>query len=146
MKFRLIDSVVERSADRIVAVKAVSLSEEYLQDHFPSFPVLPGVLMIEALVQAARELLAERAGTARLVLGEVRALRYGRFVRPGELLRVEVSLVRTGEDGSFVCKGQGTVLAPTVTNSGSGGSGMEGASAVSGRFVMRRIRLVHDLR
>ena len=52
MHFALIDRVVERDESRLVAVKAVSLSEEYLQDHFPSFPVLPGVFMLEALVQS----------------------------------------------------------------------------------------------
>ncbi|MCL4209923.1 MAG: hypothetical protein KJZ68_04625, partial [Phycisphaerales bacterium] len=73
MKFVLIDHIVEQTADRIVAVKQVSLAEEYLQDHFPSFPVLPGVLMIEAMTQAARAMLAPR-GNPRLVLGEVKAL------------------------------------------------------------------------
>ena len=49
MRFSLIDAIIEQSPDRIVAVKQVSLAEEYLADHFPSFPVLPGVMMIEAI-------------------------------------------------------------------------------------------------
>ena len=52
----LIDRIVERGADQIVTVKNVTRAEEYLSDHFPTFPVLPGVLMLEALVQAGREL------------------------------------------------------------------------------------------
>ena len=52
MKFNLIDSIIELSDTRIVAVKQVSLAEEYLADHFPTFPVLPGVMMLEALTQA----------------------------------------------------------------------------------------------
>ena len=48
MKFNLIDKVESLSADKIVAVKYVSLAEEYLADHFPTFPVLPGVMMLEA--------------------------------------------------------------------------------------------------
>ena len=48
MHFTLIDRVLERTDDRLVAIKLVSAAEEYLQDHFPTFPVLPGVLMIEA--------------------------------------------------------------------------------------------------
>ncbi len=91
MHFNLVDAVLERSPDRIVTLKLVTGGEEYLADHFAGFPVLPGVFMLEAMVQAARELETPH----RLVLGEARALRYARFVRPGEGLRVEVE--RTGE-------------------------------------------------
>ena len=61
--------------------------------------------MLEAMVQAAREVLAER-GYYRMMLGEVRALRYGNFVRPGESLRVEVDLVKE-EGNRFSFKGNG---------------------------------------
>lgn len=134
MKFDLVDEVLEQSPDRIVTVKNVTLGEEYLQDHFPKFPVLPGVMMIEALVQAARRMLADR-GDARLVLGEVKALRYGRFVKPGEALRVEVSLIRE-EGGVYWCKGLGTAIG---ANERAGEPQAE-AAAVSGRFSMRPIR------
>ena len=54
MKFVLLDRIVALSpGERIRAVKAVTATEEYLADHFPSFPVLPGVLMLEALAEAA---------------------------------------------------------------------------------------------
>ena len=118
-------------AHRIVTVKLVSAAEEYLQDHFPSFPVLPGVLMLEAMVQAARRLVEGRS-TAPLVLGKVRALKYGRFVRPGATLRVEVMLHRSEAEG-YDFKGQGLVIEP----------GLEGEPpvAVSGRFVLRPARV-----
>lgn len=134
MKFNLVDKVIEQTPDRIVTIKAVTLAEEYLADHFPTYPVLPGVLMIEALVQAARQMLAPLSGDPRLVLGEVRALRYGSFVRPGEALRVEVTL--TGrEDGRFACKGVGHVLRPGLPETVG-----EPPTAVSGRFTMRPVR------
>ena len=60
MKFNLIDKIEHLSDDRIVAVKQVSLAEEYLADHFPTFPVLPGVMMLEAITQAAGWLLHHR--------------------------------------------------------------------------------------
>ena len=132
MKFNLIDAVLEQSPERIVAVKQVSLAEEYLAAHFPSFPVLPGVLMVETMVQAARCMLADR-GDARLVLGEVKTLKFGSFVRPGETLAVEVTLAQTLDDGTYLCRGTGR-----VRRSAAGGENDE--TAVSGRFTMRPIR------
>ena len=133
MKFELIDEILECSDDRVVAVKQVSLAEEYLQDHFPGFPILPGVLMLEAMVQAARAMLAGRSDQ-RLVLGEVRALKYGAMVRPGEALRVTVTLDKVRPDGTFACRGAGRVR----RSSEPAGEGDE--TAVSGRFTMRPIR------
>lgn len=129
MKYRLVDSIIEQSDDRIVVMKQVTLAEEYLADHFPAFPVLPGVMMIETLVQAARVMLAPR-GDARLVLGEVKVVKFGNMVRPGEQLIVEVSL--NGEnDGLFTCKGTGRVRRAGATPD----QPLE--TAVSGKFTMR---------
>ena len=72
MRFRLVDHVIEQAPDRVRTIKHVSAAEEYLADHFPTFPVLPGVMMLEALVESARLLLASRS-SHRLVLAEVRA-------------------------------------------------------------------------
>ncbi len=130
MHFSLVDAVLERSADRIVTIKNVSNAEEYLRDHFAGFPVLPGVFMLEAMVQAARLLVQDRAGTG-VVLGQVRALRYGRFVPPGSSLRVEVTLVKES-DGAWECKGEATAVAPTGDVQGV---------AVSGRFTLRAVCL-----
>ena len=132
MKFTLIDTILEQSPDRIVALKQVSLAEEYLADHFPSFPVLPGVMMIEAMTQAARAMLPK---TQRLVLGEVKALKFGNMVRPGEALIVEVTLSKANEDGSYACKATGSVR---KANSGTAPPTL--GTAVSGRLVMRPVR------
>ncbi|MCH8212367.1 MAG: beta-hydroxyacyl-ACP dehydratase, partial [Planctomycetes bacterium] len=90
MTFDFLDDILEQTADRIVAVKRVDPAEDYLADHFPTFPVMPGVLMVETMVQAARRMLASR-GDSRLVLGQVKALKFGNFVRPNETLEVEVT-------------------------------------------------------
>lgn len=129
MRFELIDQVLEWREGGVVALKSVTLAEEYLADHFPGFPVLPGVFMVEAMVQASRALL-RRQGRGRMVLGGVRAVRYGSFVRPGESLRVEVSIDREGSAGEVLFKGSGTVLRPDGTSD----------TAVSGRFTMRAPR------
>ena len=137
MHFALIDAVLEEGPDRVVAVKQVTLAEEYLQDHFPTFHVLPGVFMLEGLVQAARHLL-DKQGHPRMVLGGVKALRYGSFVRPGDALVVDVTLEKTLPDGSFQFKGAGTVRRQAAGSPSTPAAAAE--TAVSGRFTMRPLR------
>lgn len=138
MHFDLVDRVLESGPQRIVTIKNVSAAEEYLGDHFPTFPVLPGVLMLESLVQAARRWLVEHAPgdlpapASRYVIASVRAMKYGTFVRPGETLRVEV--IPGGEkDGIFTFKGSATV--ERIGESG------ESPVAVSGKFALRAPRI-----
>jgi len=136
MRFILVDRVLERSAERIVTVKHVSMAEEYMDDHFKSFPVLPGVMMLECLVQTARELAGPRDDGRPMVLGMARAVKYGRFVQPGSSLRVEVSLLSRGDDGSAEFRGEGTLVEPGGDTSAGGGP-----VAVAGRFMLRPARI-----
>jgi 3-hydroxyacyl-[acyl-carrier-protein] dehydratase len=97
MKFALIDRIVELiPGERIVAVKAVSLAEEYLDDHFPTFPVLPGVLILEAMAEAGAWLAREAADftSSVILLRSAKNVTYKGFVKPGGLLRVEVACRR----------------------------------------------------
>lgn len=103
MKFCLIDRIVELTrGDRILAVKAVSRAEEYLADHFPQFPVLPGVLMLEALVEAASWLVRDAQDFASpiILLRYAKNVTYKSFVRPGNLLTLEVTCRRLKQDES----------------------------------------------
>jgi 3-hydroxyacyl-[acyl-carrier-protein] dehydratase len=110
VKFNLIDKIESLTNEKIVATKYVSLAEEYLADHFPTFPVLPGVMMLEALTQAAGWLLHTRSDFAKsmAVLKEARNVKYGTFVAPGNSLLVEVEYIKSTENGAGF-KAQGTV-------------------------------------
>src|SRR3954451_5679712 len=110
MKFNLLDKVESVSETRLVGVKYVSLAEEYLADHFPTFPVLPGVMMLEALTQAAAWVMHLRSNFAKsfAVLKEARNVKYGNFVAPGNYLRVEVELLKETDAGATF-KATGTV-------------------------------------
>lgn len=92
LRFVLIDRITElEPGKRIVAHKAVSLAEEYLADHFPTFPVLPGVFMLEALVQASAWV--ARTGLdfqySLVVLKDARNVTYKSFCAPGQILSIE---------------------------------------------------------
>ena len=102
VKFNLIDKIEQISDEKIVALKYVSLAEEYLADHFPTFPVLPGVMMLESLTQAAAWMLHRRSGFAKsiAVLKEARNVKYGQFVAPGHALRVEVQYFKPTDNGA----------------------------------------------
>jgi 3-hydroxyacyl-[acyl-carrier-protein] dehydratase len=127
VKFNLVDRIEHLDDERIVAVKYVSLAEEYLADHFPTFPVLPGVMMLEALTQAAGWLLHHRSGfrCSMAVLKEARNVKYGRFVAPGGSLRLEVELNKATEAGASF-KATGSV---------------EGAAAVQARIELAYFNL-----
>jgi UDP-N-acetylglucosamine acyltransferase len=94
----LIDGVIEHEpGTRLVAVKNVTVNEEFFQGHFPGTPLMPGVLMIEALVQAASVLLLDQDAqptAMRTVLRGVNNARFRRQVVPGDRLRLEVTIRR----------------------------------------------------
>lgn len=128
MRFVLIDRIVEvKSGQSLVAIKNLSLAEEYLADHFPGFPVMPGVLMLEALTQAGAWLVREMEDFAHsiVILKQARTIKYGSFVEPGRQLQLRVELVSHGErESSF--KGVGVI---------------DGQEMVKGRFTLMRYNL-----
>jgi len=93
--FLLVDRVVElEPGSRIVGIKNVTFNEPFFQGHFPGEPVMPGVLIIEALAQAGGILIAEsREPLERRIvfLASVRNARFRRPVRPGDQIRLEVT-------------------------------------------------------
>lgn len=117
MRFSLIDRIVKLEKGKsITAVKNLTMAEEYLADHFPGFPVMPGVLMLESLVQAGAWLMraTEDFRWSTILLKEARAVRFNSFVVPGKTLTVTVNVHKW--DGNLcILKGAGAVdETPTV--------------------------------
>jgi len=103
VRFILLDKVTELvPGEKIEAQKALSLAEEYLADHFPAFPVLPGVMMIEAIVQTAAMLVrvTNDFSHSMIVLSEARNVKYKSFVKPGNILRMSVQAKNISPDSS----------------------------------------------
>src|SRR6267378_6040480 len=101
MRFHLVDRIVEVVPGRsLVALKNLTLGEEYLADHFPTFPVMPGVLMLQTLVEAGAWLLrlSEDFRHSVIVLREAQNVKYGTFMQPGNQMSFEVELA--GQDGT----------------------------------------------
>ena len=98
--FLLVDRIIELvPKERIVGIKQVSINEPYFQGHFPNAPVMPGVLVIEALAQvgavlALREI-ADRDSKLVLFTG-IREARFRKPVVPGDTLTLEVTALRIG--------------------------------------------------
>jgi 3-hydroxyacyl-[acyl-carrier-protein] dehydratase len=128
MRFVLIDRIVElEPGRRLEAVKNLSLAEEYLADHFPGFPVMPGVLMLEALTQAGAWLVRDMEDFAHsvILLKQARTIKYGSFVEPGRRLVLQVELLKHSERETEF-KGKGVIDDQTM---------------VSGRFTLTRYNL-----
>src|SRR5712691_9333827 len=95
MRFNLVDRILEVQPGRLIRVaKNLTLGEEYLADHFPGFPVMPGVLMLQTLVEAGSWLwrLSEDYSHSVIVLREVKNVKYGTFMEPGKQMQISVEL------------------------------------------------------
>jgi 3-hydroxyacyl-[acyl-carrier-protein] dehydratase len=132
MRFTLLDRVVAIEPGKsITAIKTLSLSEEYLADHFPRFPVMPGVLMLEAMTQAAAWTirLAEDFAHSIVVLRSAKNVKYGDFVEPGRVLTVTAEVLSQDETTTKV-KASGTV-------SSAGGE----RTSLTARLVLERYNM-----
>lgn len=125
MKFCLVDRITQITpGESISTLKNVSLAEEYLQDHFPGFSVLPGVMMVEAMVQSCAWLsrVTDDFQFSTLLLQQAKAVKFNSFLKPGQTLHVTAKL-RKNEDNQVSFAASGTV---------------EGESAVSARLILSK--------
>jgi 3-hydroxyacyl-[acyl-carrier-protein] dehydratase len=119
MRFHLIDRIAEWEAGKSLrAEKYLALGEEYLADHFPKFPIMPGVLMLQATVEAASWLWRATTDFAHpvIVLRDVKNVKYGTFMQPGRRMDVSVELVKhDATTATFKGKGANDAGESTVT-------------------------------
>src|SRR5262249_17727678 len=122
MRFQLIDRIVAVEPGRSLrAVKNLTLGEEYLADHFPTFPVMPGVLMLQTLVEAGAWLLriTDDFRYSVIVLREAKNVKYGTFMDPGRQMDITAELVEQadGPEGRLATlKGKGEVDGNTTVS------------------------------
>ncbi len=109
MRWIWIDRFVEFvSGERASAVKNVTFAEEYLHDHFPGYPVMPAVLMIEGMAQTAGILVGEARGfTENVILAKIRRARFDDHAVPGDQLRYDAVIESLDERAGVT---SGTVL------------------------------------
>jgi beta-hydroxyacyl-ACP dehydratase FabZ len=95
--FLLVDRIVEVEAERIVGIKNVTFNEPFFAGHFPGFPVMPGVLIIEAMAQTAGVLVLkdiEDRHQKLVFLVAVENARFRKPVVPGDTLRLEMQIIK----------------------------------------------------
>ena len=96
--FLLVDRVTECDMEsRIVGIKNVTINEPFFQGHFPDFPIMPGVLIIEALAQVACVLalkILKKEGHGSIFFTGIDGAKFRQPVRPGDLLRLELTKIK----------------------------------------------------
>ncbi|HEX3875377.1 MAG TPA: 3-hydroxyacyl-ACP dehydratase FabZ [Bryobacteraceae bacterium] len=95
--FLLVDRIIELEAERVVGIKNVTVNEPFFSGHFPDFPVMPGVLIVEAMAQAAGVLVLSGIPDRDQKLVFLVAIENARFrkpVVPGDQLRLEMTVVK----------------------------------------------------
>jgi beta-hydroxyacyl-ACP dehydratase FabZ len=93
----LVDRIEELEAERIVGIKNVTANEPFFMGHFPDFPVMPGVLIVEAMAQVAGVLVLKSIPDRKsklVLLASIEEAKFRRPVRPGDQLRIEMKVTR----------------------------------------------------
>ncbi|SES10709.1 3-hydroxyacyl-[acyl-carrier-protein] dehydratase [Gracilibacillus ureilyticus] len=94
--FLLVDAIKEQEEKRVVGIKNVTINEPFFQGHFPDYPVMPGVLIVEALAQVgAVAILSKEENKGKIgFLAGIDKCRFKRQVKPGDQLTLEVEIIR----------------------------------------------------
>jgi 3-hydroxyacyl-[acyl-carrier-protein] dehydratase len=95
--FLLVDRIEELEGDRVVGIKCVTINEPFFNGHFPEFPVMPGVLIVEAMAQVAGVLVLSQIPDRKnklVLLATVEEAKFRKPVRPGDRLRIEMTIAK----------------------------------------------------
>lgn len=95
--FLLVDAILEIEPERIVGIKNVTANEPFMPGHFPEYPVMPGVLVVEAMAQVAGVLVLHQMEDRKnklVLLASIEEAKFRRPVRPGDQLRIEMKVGR----------------------------------------------------
>jgi len=106
--FLLVDRIEELEPERIVGIKNVTINEPFFPGHFPDFPVMPGVLIVEAMAQVAGVLVLSQIRDRKnklVLLATIEEAKFRRPVRPGDQLRIEMKM---GKRKATIAKMSGT--------------------------------------
>ena len=114
----MLDRVTEIGENSLVAIKNVSINEPYFQGHFPGQPVMPGVLQLEAMAQAAGTLMMQKAKlkTQLAFFMSANKVKFRRAVTPGDQIEIHVEIIKTRGDKIAVAKAECKVDGRTVSS------------------------------
>lgn len=99
--FLLVDRVIEREeGKRIVAIKNVTINEPFFQGHFPGFPIMPGVLIVEAMAQVAGLMVMSKDSESLPLFASIENVKFKAPIKPGDQIRFEVEMLKI--KGNFV--------------------------------------------
>ncbi|MBI4906487.1 MAG: 3-hydroxyacyl-ACP dehydratase FabZ [Acidobacteria bacterium] len=93
----LVDRIVEMDPDRIVGYKNVTANEPFFIGHFPQYPVMPGVLIVEAMAQVAGVLILKDIPDSKnrpVLLASINEAKFRKQVVPGDQLRIEMKVIK----------------------------------------------------
>jgi beta-hydroxyacyl-ACP dehydratase FabZ len=112
----LVDSILELEAERIVGIKNVTVNEPFFIGHFPDYPVMPGVLVVEAMAQVAGFLVLKSLPDRKnklVLLASIEQAKFRGKVRPGDQLRIEMTVIKRKTTIAKM-RGQATVAGVVV--------------------------------
>ena len=99
--FLLVDRVIEREeGKKIVAIKNVTINEPFFQGHFPEFPIMPGVLIVEAMAQVAGLMVMSKDSDSLPLFASIDNVKFKTPIKPGDQIRFEVEVIKI--KGNFV--------------------------------------------
>lgn len=98
MRYIFIDKIFELEKGKYAkAIRNVTLTEPLLATHFPDFPIMPGVLLLESMIQLSKELIDNTALKNEVVIQKIKDVKFRKYARPGDQLLIETEILSLSE-------------------------------------------------